>query len=164
MFRLIASLSDKIIFTVTCLLGMQIPAFINAYKQRLAGHLDEAHLQLQSFQSIADKHHHGDISQLLVAYRNSGDPGVHASAELVLNLIDRIAWLTSHLNNLTQGDYLQQVYYFLTGMDSAIARATLHDFQLALPLQPSALATGLILALLSTFVFSQTLGKLTPQS
>ncbi|TLU66350.1 DUF2937 family protein [Thalassotalea litorea] len=164
MYRLIASLSDKLMFTVSCLLGMQIPAFINAYQQRLAGHLDEAHLQLQNFQSIADKYHQGDISQLLSAYRASADPGINASAELVLNLIDRIALLTSHLANLTQGDYVHQVYYFLTGMDSAIAKATLHDFQLALPMQASALATGLMLAIVSTFVFSQTLGKFSPQS
>ncbi|TKB45844.1 DUF2937 family protein [Thalassotalea mangrovi] len=163
MFHFIASIIDRLIFMVTFIVGMQLPAFINAYRQRVAGHLDEAQIQLLNFQSIADKHHQGDITQLLAAYRSSADPGVNASAELVLNLIDRIALLKNHLSKLSEGEYVQQIYYFITGLDSTIAKATLNDYQIALPVELSALATGLLVALSATILVSQTAGRLLPQ-
>ncbi|WP_185968089.1 DUF2937 family protein [Thalassotalea sp. PS06] len=163
MFRFIASIFDRIIFTLTFILGMQVPAFINAYRQRLSGHVEEAQIQLLNFQSIADKYHQGDLTQLLSAYRASTDPGVNASAELVLNLIDRIAQLKSHLGKLTEGEYIQQLYYFFIDMDSNIAKATLNDYQFSLPIELSAMATGLVVALLVTLLVSQTAGRLVPQ-
>lgn len=54
MKKLITTLFDRILFTVSFILGVQAPEFMQQYIQRLSGHLDEAKHQLQQFQLIAD--------------------------------------------------------------------------------------------------------------
>ena len=44
----------QLVFTLSLLLGLQLPHFLQQYETRLQGHFAEAQLQLAQFQSLAD--------------------------------------------------------------------------------------------------------------
>ena len=49
MLKLFTQLFDRILFTLSFILGVQIPEFMQQYTQRLSGHFDEANYQLSQF-------------------------------------------------------------------------------------------------------------------
>ena len=154
------TLLDRITFTVLTVIAMQLPSFILQYTQRLAGHLDEAKYQLSKYQYIADQHYQGDILLLVKRYQMNSDPGIAAAGDIVYSLIDRISMLSQSLADLNQQQYISKVYSFITNMDTSMAKATLQDYQLTIPLNIESLATGLIFALgvsyIISLIFSQT--------
>lgn len=158
MFRFITSTVDKVLFAINLVLAMQIPAFIQQYSQRLAGHLSEAKYQLEKYQAIAEQHYQGNILRLVEQYRANSDPGINAAGDVVFQLIDRISTLGSQVGHLNHPDYFHKLYYFFTELDISLFKATLVDYQLSIPLGIPALATGLIVAIvlniLTTFTFS----------
>ncbi len=147
MFTFIGHTLDRILFAVNFILAMQVPAFIVQYRQRLAGHLDEARYQLSNYQHIADQHYQSDLLVLIKRYQANSDAGIRASGNLVVDLLDRIASLTQQVEHLLYSDYLTMIYYFLVDIDLAIAKATLVDYQLSMPLEVNAISTGLIAAI-----------------
>ena len=42
MLKILSTLFDRCLFTLTFILGLQLPEFIQQYSQRLSGHLNEA--------------------------------------------------------------------------------------------------------------------------
>ncbi len=56
MLTLINNIIDRCFFTVTFILGVQLPEFMQQYQQRLGGHLAEAQSQLAQFEVIAQQH------------------------------------------------------------------------------------------------------------
>lgn len=152
MFKFIFSSLDKILFAVNAILAMQLPGFIQQYGQRISGHLAEAQYQLQKYQYIADQHYQGDILLLVKRYQTNSDPGINAAGDVVFDLIERISVLTKQVSHLFDSDYLSQIYYFIIEIDLDIARATLQDYQLTVPLNTAAIATGIGFAVFASFI------------
>ncbi|WNC74109.1 DUF2937 family protein [Thalassotalea psychrophila] len=157
MLRFICSTFDKILFSVNAVVAMQLPGFIQQYGQRISGHLAEAQYQLQKYQYIADQHYQGDILLLVRRYQMNSDPGINAAGDVVFDLIDRISLLTKHVSHLFESDYFLQIYYFIIELDLEIARATLQDYQLTIPLNIAAIATGIGFAVFVSLISGMTL-------
>lgn len=152
MFTLINTLIDRCLFTLMFIAGVQFPEFINQYIQRLSGHLEESKTQLLQFQSLAEQHFDGKLSLLVKQYKTNSDPVIVDSATVIEQLVERTVYLENHLALINTSDYVDQVYYFLTHLDSQIFIKTTEFYTLAIPLSVSALSTGFIIA--SLFVLS----------
>ena len=146
MLKLISTLFDRIIFTLSFILGVQAPEFMQQYIQRLSGHLDEAKFQLQQFQSIADLQFNGDLALLIERYKINSDSAIVQTGEVVSSIVNRVSGFELQLNQLQHHDYATQLYHFVQQIDLPMAKATLTDFQLAVPLEIGALSTGAIFA------------------
>ena len=172
MFRFLVSIIDRVIFTLSFIVGVQAPEFIQQYTQRLSGHLDEAKFHLSQFQTIADMQFKGDLTTLITRYQTNNDIAIQETGKVVNNTIERISSFEAQISQLQQNDYLNRLYYFASEVDIPMAKSTLESFKLAIPLEPEALITGgifaftlvlllsaLILFVKSTFKFSVSTGK-----
>jgi len=147
MFRVINNIIDRCFFTITFILGVQLPAFIIQYKHRLSGHLSEAKLHLVQFQTIADQHYQGDLSAMIMKYQTNTEPSIVSTAEIINQLVLRVEYLQHQLNAIANNSYIEQLANFVVYADRTIIRDTLFDFSIAIPLEINALATGIIIAI-----------------
>jgi hypothetical protein len=149
MLRVINNIIDRCFFTITFILGVQLPAFIIQYKHRLSGHLTEAKSHLVQFQTIADQHYQGDLSAMVMKYQTNSEPSIVNTADLIMQLISRVDYLQAQLNALIDDVYTEQIINFMFHADRTIMRDTLIDFSLTIPLELNALGTGAIIAIVS---------------
>lgn len=147
MFALINNVIDRCFFTLTFILGVQLPEFMQQYQQRLAGQLAEASAQLNQFENIAQQHFDGSLITMITRYKDNTEASIISTGELIERLSVRVEYLASHLTQITQADYLQSVYQFIWHLDQEIARGTAEHFSMAIPLELTAMATGATLAI-----------------
>jgi len=147
MFALINNVIDRCFFTVTFILGVQLPEFMQQYQQRLAGHLAEASSQLNQFEVIAQQHFDGSLITMITRYKDNTEASIISTGELIERLSVRVEYLASHLEQITQADYLHSVYQFFWHLDQQIATGTAENFSMAIPLELNAIATGATLAI-----------------
>lgn len=147
MNKLLLNFFDRFLFTFNFIIGVQLPEFMQQYLQRLSGHLTEANYQLQQFQHIADIQFNGNLSVLIERYGNNTDVAIQKTGQLIESLATRVTVYEQHIQHLQHGDYLQRLTYFVKEINLSMAKATIEHFQLAIPLQPNALATGLVFAI-----------------
>ncbi|XQW86601.1 DUF2937 family protein [Thalassotalea piscium] len=148
MLKFLVQLIDNVLFTLMFLLGIQLPAFINAYRQHLSGHLNEAKTFLNQYQSIADLQYQGNIEQLVAAFQNNSDIAIKQISSVITNNIESVHTYQQQLFQLEDANYLRRIYYFITELDFDKAVETLRNFVPAIPLEINALITGFILSLL----------------
>lgn len=159
MFKLLTSLIDRCIFTAVFIIGVQLPEFIQQYSQRLSGHLNESLQQLEQFQLIANRHFEGNLSTMIQKYSSNIEPSISETGDLIVNTSQRVKYLDSHLKSIEQTDYFKQLHAFITEYDLPMAQATLKQFQLAIPLDFMALATGAALAFLILVMIYAVIGS-----
>jgi hypothetical protein len=149
MLTLINNILDRCFFTVTFILGVQLPEFMQQYQQRLAGHLNEAQSQLSQFNVIAQQHFDGSLITMIARYKGSSEASIISTGELIERLSVRVQYLVSHLEEITTANYLDSVYQFIWHLDKQIAAGTAETFSMAIPLELNAIATGAIIAISS---------------
>ena len=147
MFTLINNIIDRCFFTAIFILGVQLPEFMQQYQQRLAGHLAEAQSQLNHFEIIAQQHFDGSIITMVTRYKDNSEAAIVSTGELIERLSLRVEYLSTHLAQITQSDYLHNVYLFIWHLDNEIAKGTAEHFSMAIPLELNAIATGGTLAI-----------------
>ena len=148
MFRFIGSIIDKINFSIFFIAGTQLPGFIQAYLQRISGHLAEAKYQLSKYQDVANLHYQGDLALMTKRYQQNSDPGISATGEIIAELDSRVTMLAEYVEQLSTSNFITKLYHFVTNIDVEIAKATLQDHQLNIPLTLEAAGCGLVLAIL----------------
>ncbi|MDA1325475.1 MAG: DUF2937 family protein [Proteobacteria bacterium] len=124
------SLAGTIIAVVAGLTSLQLPAFIDAYLQRLGGHLNEARLGLVAVK----KSQIGKEPALL--------------EQVVATAQERVDYLEAAQSAIAQAGSFEQPILFFTHMDNDIALATARSFTPALPLD----VPSLIFAVLGVVV------------
>ncbi len=155
MTKLVWALIDKLTFFAAALLGMQVPMWLVQYKQRLGGQLDEASLHLSRYQSIADTHTSGDLTQLINQFRVSADPATRDTGHVIWQLHDRVEDLGRQMVALDQSNIFQQLLHLGRYFNPDLAQATLHDFQPGLVLSLDALLLAIMFGLfVSTVLYS----------
>lgn len=147
MLKIISALFDRCLFTLTFILGLQLPEFIQQYSQRLSGHLNEALSQLSEYQLIADRHFDGNLTSMINKYLINSEQSIKETANIISHTSTRVTDLQSHLFNIQEAEYVKRVYYFVTQFDQSMAQATIEQYQLAIPLSLPALITGALFAL-----------------
>lgn len=147
MLTIINTVIDRCFFTITFILGVQLPEFIQQYQQRLSGHLNEAKLQLAQFETIAQQHFDGSLVSMITRYKSNNEASIVNTGELIERLLERIQYLTAHLEQINTTNYLDSLYRFIRHLDQQIAIATAEHFSMAIPLELEAIATGAVIAI-----------------
>lgn len=147
MLKYIFKLFDNALFTIVFIVGIQLPAFINAYSQRLSGHLNEAEVYLSKFQSIADLQYQGNLEQLVSAFKSNSDDAIQKMSSVILENIESVNSYQQQIIHLESTDYLHRLYYFMIQVDIEKASATFSQFVPAIPLEVNAIITGIVFSL-----------------
>ncbi len=147
MLTVFNNIIDRCFFTVTFILGVQLPEFMQQYQQRLGGHLAEAQSQLAQFEVIAQQHFDGSLVTMIARYKENTEASIISTGELIEHLSLRVDYLANHLTQISQSDYLNSVYQIIWHLDKQIASGTAENFSMAIPLELNAIATGATLAI-----------------
>ena len=123
------SLAGAIIAVITGLTSLQLPAFINAYMQRLGGHLDEARLSLVTIKTEKA----GKIAE---------ETGLRE--RLTTTAQERVDYLQEAQSAIGQAGPFEKPFIFFARMDSDIAKAASESFIPALPLDVPSLVLAVI--------------------
>jgi hypothetical protein len=120
-------LLDRLLLVCAVVAGGLVPGFIAQYRQRLGGRLDQARLDLASWQKLADQFHQGDLGKLIQYHLDSNDPKFQAEGAVIRSLVATVHQLQSAADAL-HGNLFQQVAYLALHTDAGLARATLGDW------------------------------------
>lgn len=136
-----------ILFVCGVLLGVQVPAFVEQYGQRLQAHTMEAKLSLGEFQRDADRFFGGDLKQLLAHYRQNPDQVIRAGGESIDALYQRYQLLDSALERFNQSAYSGYRQLLLEPLVDIRSEVWQH-FSHTIMLDGRAIAIGLLLGFL----------------
>lgn len=150
--RYLRGLLDRVVLISAVVVGGLVPGFIAQYRQRLGGRLDQARLDLQAWQKIADQFYHGDVQKLIDYHLSSTDATFHAEGDLIRALIATVHQLQSAVDAL-QGSLPRQFAYLALHTDPALARATFDDWVPTFALSAEGLVFALAFAVAIWLVF-----------
>ncbi len=136
MARKLDSLAGAMVGAAGAMAASQWREYLQQYRQRLGGHLDEAEAQLVH---LAGHHAVADAAERPMI------------TEIMAVVEDRVTTLGAALRALAEAPSALQPWAFVRHLDPLAARATLEGFQPALPVDTASLAwsgAGLVVALL----------------
>ncbi|QYK01252.1 DUF2937 family protein [Shewanella psychrotolerans] len=135
------------LFVSGVLLGVQVPAFVDQYGQRLQAHATEAKLSLGEFQRDADRFFGGDLDKLIAHYRQNTDEVVKAGGESIEGIYQRYLLLEGALQRFNRSAYsgFQQVAFEPL---ADIRTEVWQHFSHTIMLDGRAIAIGLLIGLL----------------
>tara|TARA_R110001583_G_scaffold11613_9_gene52245 strand:- start:39155 stop:39691 length:537 start_codon:yes stop_codon:yes gene_type:complete len=147
MLSLIKRYSLQVVFTLSLLLGLQLPNFLQQYELRLQGHFVEAEHQLAQFQSLAEKYFSGDLQALITKHKNSDDRVFRDEAVVIENTYQRAQYLQQKINNLNK-----PIWYRLgllsQQINQPIFKETWVNYQANIILNQQAIIVGVSVAVL----------------
>jgi len=143
---------DRVLLVSSAVAGGLVPGFIAQYRQRLGGRLDQARLDLEPWQKIADQFYQGDLHKLIDYHASSTDPTFHAEGAVIRALLDTVHQLQSAVDAL-HGSLLSQASYLALHADPALARATFADWVPTFALSGEGLVFALLFAILVWLLF-----------
>jgi hypothetical protein len=138
-------LVDRLLLAGGVVAGGLLPGFIAQYRQRLGGRLDQAQLDLDPWQKIADQNYHGHIDQLIQYHLNSGDTTFHSEGAVIRALVTTVQQLQAAVDAL-QGSLFHQVGYLALHADIDLARATFSDWVPTFAVSAEGLSFALLFA------------------
>jgi hypothetical protein len=124
---LLRGLLDRALLISATVAGGLVPGFIAQYRQRLGGRLDQARLDLEPWQRLADQFQQGSIGKLIQSHLDSSDPQARAEGAIVRTLLESVQRL-QHAADALQRDLVHQVAYLALHPDPGLLRATLSDW------------------------------------
>jgi len=134
--RPLASSASRLLDRILCVLGAvlfaQGPEFIQQYRQRLEGRLDEARLQLSQFQRAATDSGL-TLDQLMARAGGNSDPAMGRLGAVARESAARVAHLTAAVNSLRDASPFTRPFALLRHIDPSIAHATWSIYRPALP-------------------------------
>jgi hypothetical protein len=142
----VRGLLDRVMLLCAAVAGGLAPGFIAQYRQRLGGRLDQARLDLEPWQKLADQFYHGDIDKLIQYHLGSTDPRFQAEGAVIRSLVATVHQLQSAVDAL-HGSLFKQAAYLVAHADPGIARATLGDWVPTFSLDPEGILFALVFAL-----------------
>ncbi len=152
LLQLVRGLLDRLLLIGAVVAGGLVPGFISQYRQRLGGRLDQARLDLEPWQKLADQYQHGDLSALIGYHLKSPDPTFHAEGAVIQSLVHTVAQLQAAADALHTGLF-GQVAYLALHADPALARATWSDWVPTFSLSGEGIAFALLFALTLWLLF-----------
>jgi Protein of unknown function (DUF2937) len=145
-------LLDRALLVCAVVVGGLVPGFIAQYRQRLGGRLDQARLDLEPWQKLADQFYHGDIKQLIDYHLSSSDPKFYAEGGVIRSLVATVHELQSAVDAL-HGNLYQQAAYLTLHADPGLARATFADWVPTFALSGEGIVFALLFAVAVWLVF-----------
>ncbi|HUP98418.1 MAG TPA: DUF2937 family protein [Usitatibacter sp.] len=120
---ILRGLFDRIVLVLAIFAAACIPSYVQQYRQRVGGHLDQVVKDLAPFREIAAKFHNGDIHRLIRQHLASNEPTFKAEGDAIHKMVDSEARLRAASEALN-ADVWHQLRYLLANADPAIAQAT----------------------------------------
>ena len=127
MMLFVRGLFDRLFLVTAVVAGGLVPGFIAQYRQRLGGRLDQARLDLEPWQRIADQFYQGDIEKLIQYHLSSKDATFHLEGSVIQSLIGTVQRLQSAVDAL-HSNLIHQVAYLALHADTGLMRATVTDW------------------------------------
>lgn len=124
---IIRGLLDRVILVSAAVAGGLVPGFIAQYRQRLGGRLDQARLDLEPWQKLADQFYHGDIDKLIQYHLASSDQTFHSEGAIIRSLVATVQQLQSAVDAL-HGSLASQALYLGLHADPGLVRTTFGDW------------------------------------
>ena len=151
-FRTVESVFDRVLCVLGAVAFAQLPEFIQQYRQRLGGHLDEARHQLAEFIAIATQAQL-TLAQLIERTASTPDATLAQLGGVMRNAVSRVDELAAAQTALSHASLWAKPFVFFTYLDTGIARATWEIYQPAVPTTGEGLVYALagILALLGLY-------------
>ena len=148
--------SLQLVFTLSLLLGLQLPNFLQQYELRLQGHFAEAKQQLAQFQALADQYFSGDLKALIAQHKNSTETVFRDEALLIEGSEQRVQYLQQQIDNLQQ-----PIWYRLCVLPQQIQQPIFQEawsgYQANLVLNQQAIIVGVSVAVLLMLILESTL-------
>ncbi|MEL0658312.1 DUF2937 family protein [Psychromonas arctica] len=145
MLSVIKRYSLQLVFTLSLLLGLQLPNFLQQYELRLQGHFVEAQQQLAAFQSLANKYFSGDLSALITKHKNSKDSLYREEALVIENTYSRVQFLQQKIDNLNQPIWYK-LWELTQQINDPIVNETWTGYQANVLLNQQAILVGVSVA------------------
>jgi hypothetical protein len=135
-----------LVFSVALLLGIQVPAFVDQYSQRVDAHYQEVSLNISGFQQTAALLFGGDMAALVEYYRSSSDPVFRSDANSVQFILTRYQRIAAEQAAL-QGNGLAVAWHVVVAADQELFNEALTQYSYTVPLNALALQWGFALAI-----------------
>jgi hypothetical protein len=145
-------LLDRLVLIAGTVAGGCMPGFIQQYRQRVGGRLDQVQLDLAPFQEIARRYHGGDMDALVRHHLASTDPTFHAEGQALQAMLSSLSRLQAMAEGLA-GTLWQQICYLLRAYDRGIGAATWRDHVPTFALEPDSLLLALAVGLACWLIF-----------
>jgi hypothetical protein len=145
-------LLDRLLLVCAVVAGGLVPGFIAQYRQRLGGRLDQARLDLEPWQRLAEQYYQGDLERLIRYHLESSDPTFHAEGAIIRSLLATVQQLQAALDAM-QGSLFRQAAYLALHADPALARATLRDWVPTFALSAEGIVFALVFAVVVWLAF-----------
>jgi hypothetical protein len=134
-----------IVFGLGLLVGIQVPAFVDEYAQRVSAHQIEANRALAGFQETANTYFGGSIEALIAHHTASTDAAFKDEGRTVRALYDRAQLLNAEFTAL-KGPLVQRIFHVAFGSNREIFAETEAEYAYTVPLSPAAIVSGLVIA------------------
>jgi Protein of unknown function (DUF2937) len=148
----IRGLLDRVLLVCAAVAGGLIPGFIAQYRQRLGGRLDQAKLDLEPWQKLADRFYQGDIDKLIQYHLSSSDPTFHSEGAIIRTLVATVHQLQSSVDAL-QGSLYHQLAYLALHADPSLTHATFAAWVPTFALSAEGIVFALLFAIVVWLVF-----------
>lgn len=141
--KLLSGLLDRLLLLFAVAIAGVLPAFVQQYRQRLAGRLDQINEDLAAWRQIAQRLHAGDMQALIQHHVDSDDPTFTAEAAALQTMLQQATELEAAVAAM-QGSLTEQVSGWLQHLRWNDVEATWALFQPQFPLDPQGLLFALI--------------------
>lgn len=129
-----------------------MPSFVNQYRQRVGGRLEQVEQDLAPFQQIADRYHGGSLDALIQHHLRSSDPTFFAEGRAIQAMLDSSIRLREMLHSLDT-DIAHQLLYLALHRDAGILRSTMEVYEPAFVMNTDGLIVALVFGLLAWLLF-----------
>jgi outer membrane murein-binding lipoprotein Lpp len=140
-------------------LACQAPAFMQQYKQRLGGAIDELATVVSHFDRDA-RAANMDRASAIERYTRSGDQFFVSRGTAMMDTINRWHDMSDHWRAMTSATALTRLPVFVSGLDSDLASRTWNAYKPSIPTTPEGLAYGGVGFLFSHMLFGGLLSLL----
>lgn len=147
---MLSQLFRILIFAFGFLVGGQLPAFVDIYRQHAETHLKEAQIDFSGFQKIANQYFSGNVAKLIEHHLKSQDPVFIDEGKVIETIWKRTLYFQKEVNALDSLLPLQTFHVFVLG-DKELWNETLHHYSFALTFTRSTLLVGGVTGLLFVF-------------
>lgn len=138
---------------------LQMPLFMSQYAERLGGHVEELHYQMDAVQKFASKSGYS-LKGYIQQFFEDKSPVVSSQGEYLMQLQQRTQRLEKDAWRLQKATALSRPFVFLTTLDGQIAKNTFASFQpgVSFSIESALYAlVGLVLGNCLFLVFSRSL-------
>lgn len=143
---------EKLVFGTLLILAFQMPVLAVQYQQYLSGFFDATKLQVDGYQSTAERFGMPDAQALVERHLQNSDPSVRADAEQKLATLRLYARLEVVVAGFEHWNILHKTYYIFFEGERGILLQTLRHFEPGMPLSVDDIAICALAALLLTMI------------